>query len=1014
MFKRPEQIFPVTLFLLFVNCFCVSAQTASWSAVLPANFPTNVSGQIHGISRVSQMKFHPTNPNKMYAVSACGGLFISSDGGNNWTVSPGTDKMPFNHLASVCIDPTNDQVIYIGTGDHDYYGGGIGVWKSIDGGVSFTQTSLINKLVIDMVTDPLDHNIIVAITDAGIYKTMDAGSNWSLKTVSRSFDDLKQRTAVSRVLYASTNDSAFFRSVDFGDTWLQITNGIVLPAGITNGNGCRIAVTPADSNTVYLGMVTNGGLIYRSTNGGVSFSIIKTAGSPYLTYYDNSSSSSGQGDYNFAIGADRVNANILYLVAHNVWKSVDGGATWSQLTHWYEKVHTDMHQVNTSPYNNNQLWDMNDGGVWLSTDGGNNWVPKSDGIYGYEIYHGNCSPTLKDMHSIGTQDNGELYATNTGWFTNRGGDWGSQCAFDYRDGSSMVYYYENRMRRLVNGSESTFGLPGGNGAFNDISFHRSNQDVAFVGDSIIYRTINLTSNSPAWVQLTNLHKVIVAMHCGFSDANRMYVITKDGFIFVSTNALTATPTFTAYSLPVSTIDKASITSIKTSPNVIYITCNAEVLRSVNNGVSWTNITANLPPVNHTRILADEYFSFNELVFIATDNTVYYKVKNAMNWSVYGDNLPLRTQLEDMSIFNDSTTNTSLRVATYGRGMWETAIDNLRILNAGLEADNTNPCTGTSVHFSDISTGHVASRVWTFTGGTPATSTAEFPVVTYSAYGNYDVSLTVSDGITNSTITKTLYISTMGAAIPVTEGFEGTEDPPPGWKYVDNATIGDRWAKTNAAGGYGTSTHSMYFNNFGWNIVGEKDELLVKRLDLTGYSDAQLSFDVAYQVYTGYADSLAVLVSTDCGQTFSGVYKKGGAILSTAGTATAYFTPGANQWRTDAINLNSYVGQQNVVIAFQNINGYGNQLYIDNVNITGTPLASVQYKFTGNGNWDVAANWLNNTIPPAVLSGNAEIIIDPVVNGECVLNIAQQLNNPSKLTVKLGKKFRITGDLKINN
>ena len=1007
-----KQIFPITLLLLLINCFPASAQTASWNAILPANFPTNASGQIHGISRTSQMKFHPTNPNKMYAVSACGGLFISSDAGNNWTVSPGTDKMPFNNLASVCIDYTNDQVIYIGTGDHNYYGGGIGVWKSTDGGANFSQTSLLNKLVIDMIMDPLDHNIIVAITDAGIYKTVDGGSNWSLKTAARSFDDLKQNTAVSQVLYAATNDSAFFRSGDFGDTWLQITNGIVLPAGITNGNGCRIAVTPADPNTVYLGMVTNGGLIYRSTDGGNSFSIIKTAGSPYLTYYDNSAASSGQGDYNFGIGADRVNANIVYLVAHNVWKSVNGGASWTQLTNWYAQVHTDMHQINTSPYNNGQLWDMNDGGVWLSTDGGNNWVPKSDGIYGYEIYHGNCSPTLKDMQSIGTQDNGELYATNTGWFTNRGGDWGSQCAFDYRDGSSMVYYYENRTRRFVNGSASTFGVPG-TGAFNDIAFHRSDPDLAFVGDSIIYRTTILTASPPVWEQLTNLHKVIVAMHCGLSDANRMYVITKDGFIFVSTNALAATPTFTAYTLPLSNINKASITSIKTAPNSIYITCNSEVLHSADNGVNWTNITSNLPPVNHIRILSDEYFSSNELVFVASDNTVYYKVKNAINWSAYGDNLPLRTQLVDMSIFNDGTSNTSLRVATYGRGMWQTAINNLRILNAALEADNRNPCMGTAVHFSDISTGNIISRSWTFTGGTPATSTAEFPIVTYSGYGSYDVSLTVFDGITNSTVTKILYISTKGATIPVTEGFEGTEDPPLGWKYIDNSTIGDRWARTNAAGGYGGSTHSMYYNNFSWNIVGEKDELLVKRLDLTGYSDAQVSFDVAYQVYTGFSDSLAVLVSTDCGQTFSVLYKKGGALLSTAGASTSYFTPASNQWRTETINLTAFAGQQNVIIAFQNINGYGNQLYIDNVNITGT-LASTIYKFTGNGNWDVASNWLNNTIPPAVLSGNAEIIIDPLVTGECVLNIVQQVNSPARLTVKLGKKFRVTGNLDVGN
>lgn len=1001
------------LILLTGNIFLANAQTADWNAVLPANFPTNVSGQIHGISRVSQMKFHPSNLNKMYAISACGGLYISNNGGNNWTVSPGTDKMPLKNLASVCIDPTNDQVIYVGTGDHNYYGAGIGVWKSVDGGLNFEQTSLTGRLVIDMLTDPLDHNIIVAITDAGIYKTIDGGQNWVLKTTARSFDDLKQKTPVSRVLYAATNDSAFFRSTDFGDNWLQITNGIVLPAGITNGNGCRIAVTPADTNTVYLGMVTNGGLVYRSTNGGNSFSIVKTAGSPYLTYYDNNASSSGQGDYNFGIGADRLDANILYLVAHNVWKSTNGGANWSQLTNWYQKVHTDMHQVNTSPYNNGQLWNMNDGGVWLSTDGGNNWVPKSDGIYGYEIYRGNCSPTLKEMHSIGTQDNGELYANNSGWFTNRGGDWGSPCAFDYRDGSSMVYYFENRTRRLVNGGASTFGVPGGNESFNDIAFHRSNPDLAFLGDSIIYRTTNLTEANPAWEQLSNLHKQVAAMHCSYTDANRLYVVTKDGFIYVSTNALSATPQFTAYQLPVANFDRASITSIKTSPNTIYIHCGRQVFRSINNGASWTDITYNLPPLTHVRILADEYYSNNELVFVATYNAVYFKVKNQSSWSVYAGNLPYRSYLSDLSIFNDSTSNSSLRVYTYGRGVWQTTINNLRVLNARLEADNTNPCIGTTVHFADISTGNVVSRSWSFPGGNPSTSTDEFPVVTYSSSGNFDVSLNVSDGTTNSSTTSTTYISTSAAALPVAEGFEGTDDPPVGWKNLDGATAGYKWAKTTLAGGYGTSPSSMYFDNYSWNIPGEKDELQSKRFDLSGYSAAQLNFDVAYQVFPGAADSLTILVSTDCGQSFTRLYSKGGTGLSTAGSSQGYFVPNAAQWRTETIDLSAYIGQPGVIIEFENVNYYGNNLFIDNINITGTPLALV-YKFTGDGNWDVASNWLNNTIPPAVLTGSAEIIIDPVVNGECVLNVVQQINNNAKLTVKLGKKFRVIGNLIINN
>ncbi|MBL0102875.1 MAG: PKD domain-containing protein [Bacteroidetes bacterium] len=467
----------------------------------------------------------------------------------------------------------------------------------------------------------------------------------------------------------------------------------------------------------------------------------------------------------------RTDPNTLWYVAHAVWKSTDGGITWVQQSDWWAIVHTDMHQICENPYNSTQLFNMNDGGVWVSTNGGTAWTPKSDGIAGYEIYHGNCSPTRRDMISIGTQDNGELYATSAGWFTNRGGDWGSQCSFDYRTNSSMVYYHQNNKRRLVNGGDVTYGLPAAITVCQDIAFNRSNPDLAFVGDSLIVRTTSLSASAPTWTQIASLGKKIMSMHSHFGDANRLYVITSDAMIYVSTNALSATPTFTSYALPNSTNNAANITSIKNSPNTIYITCNTKVYRSTDNGATWTNVTYNLPSTNHVTILADEYSSSNELVFLATNNSVYYKLASATTWTLYNSLLPTRTDVIDLSIYNDSTSNTLLRLATYGRGMWEAPINSLRELKANFSVSNPYPCTGSTIQFTDLSTGSITSYSWSFPGGTPSTSTLQNPTVTYNTAGNYAVTLTVTGSGGTNSVTKPYFISTLGSNISVKENFE---------------------------------------------------------------------------------------------------------------------------------------------------------------------------------------------------------------------------------------------------
>jgi len=747
--------------LLFISSGAI-AQNASWGTYLPAHFPVNVSTQTNGISRTTQFKFHPTNPNKMYAVSSWGGLFISINGGSSWNFSPGTDNISESNCASVCIDYTNDNIIYLGTGDANYYSltfntisgyGTGGVWKSTNGGQSFTQMGLTGKIVVEMIMDPTNNNVIVAATNNGIYKSTDAGVTWNLNTTSLQLRDLKQLTPTSRVLL-TCGTSTFLRSTDFGDTWTTIS-------GVSGG---VIAVTNAD--TTLVAVCRNGGTLYKSHDGGLTFPTTYNPGG-------TTSNWGNQGDYNFAFAIDGLDASKYYMSYLDTYTSIDSGANWTMVATWYGSLHADHHKITKSPYNNNQLWDSNDGGLFMSTDEGQTWNEMSDGIYGYECYHGTCSPVRKDLMFIQLQDNGMAYADSTGWYTNEGGDAGARCSWDYNTVNPYVYfYYANNWlsgmgypydatgnRKLYTTGEGVYqsdNLPAS--PLRDIAFNRSNPNLGFAGVSDVYRSTNLNNNSPTWTQISSFNTQIMAVHSSFADPNRLYVITNNSKIYVCTNALSGSPSFTSVTLPHSTSNAASITSISSDPNSLYITCNTKAYYSSDNGNTWTDITYNLPSVNHVKILADEFYSTNQLVFVASFNTVYYKYLNQNSWTLYSTQLPTRTTITDLSIYNDSTNKARLRLALYGRGMWESSFANLRPVTCFFAANRTTPCPGATVNFTDNSLGNITSWSWTFQGGTPATSNAQNPSVSFASAGTDTVTLTVSDGTNFSTSQQVIVVS----------------------------------------------------------------------------------------------------------------------------------------------------------------------------------------------------------------------------------------------------------------
>jgi hypothetical protein len=276
----------------------------------------------------------------------------------------------------------------------------------------------------------------------------------------------------------------------------------------------------------------------------------------------------------------------------------------------------------------------------------------------------------------------------------------------------------------------------------------------------------------------------------------------------------------------------------------------------------------------------------------------------------------------------------------GLGCVTTVTPNVTLKNWG-----ANTLTAVTMQYK-IDGGAVQSYTWTGSLASLVTTTVTLPSMTTTA-GSHTFSVNSAspnggaDGnnandASSSTFTIT---SGVGQPLPYFEGFENTTFPTNGVTLYnpDGATS---WARTTVAHKTGVASGFMDYYNYG--ASGQIDGLVLPALDLTGGSNQQMTFQVAYRLYTNptaspnFSDTLEVVVSTNCGFTWTPVYKKFASTLTTATPvfSTVSFVPTATQWRQETVSLTSYVSS-NTMIKFLGINGYENQMYLDDINITET-------------------------------------------------------------------------------
>jgi PKD repeat protein len=259
------------------------------------------------------------------------------------------------------------------------------------------------------------------------------------------------------------------------------------------------------------------------------------------------------------------------------------------------------------------------------------------------------------------------------------------------------------------------------------------------------------------------------------------------------------------------------------------------------------------------------------------------------------------------------------------------------------ASASSVCVGDTIFFTSMSTGPANSWSWSLSGGTPSSSSLEHPFAVFNQPGIYPISLAVGNpfGVDLSTMD----IEVVEAVLPpAMEGFEAA-NPPGGW-YVRDEDQGGGWEQTDLAASEGQ--FSMVDRNYIQRQEGTADELVSPLYDLSNATDASLVFDYAYKRRDAFSpDTLNILVTTDCGQSWTSLWSRGNTSLPTVpGLAIpAEFVPNSSQWKRDTIDLTGYLGISGLRFMFQCIGGYGQSLYLDRINldalVTGNEDAEMQ-------------------------------------------------------------------------
>ncbi|MFQ6613828.1 MAG: T9SS type A sorting domain-containing protein [Fidelibacterota bacterium] len=639
--------------------------------------PANVGGRTRAIL------IDPQDSTHWYAGSVGGGVWETVNMGQSWISL--TDLMPVISVTSLAQCYTQPEVIYAGTGEGFYNSDAVigdGILKTSDGGNRWIQlgSTVSNpafKYVTRIVVNSADPLNVLAATNTGVYRSVDGGISWT--EVFNNNNRIQQIIANPHnfaELYLTANGSGIYKSNDGGLSWNQIDT--------FSGTFYRIemAVAPSNPSVLYAATVNGSsglGGFYRSEDSGNSWTQI-TSSVNWL---------GGQGWYDNTLVVDPFNPDIILVGGINLYRCTVTGNSMivEQITQWYQQpnfpyVHADQHFLATIPHNDGTFGVVatNDGGVFYSPDGGNTWDSRIQNYNVTQFYDGDMHPGRVQIIA-GAQDNGTNLSppaadSVSAWTEPVGGD-GFDCAWNKFD-PNILYatLYSTRIYKSTDGGDSFFSVD--NGLQESSIFHTPlamnpfDPDILYTaGDgNAFYRT---TNGGDSWEFINVNYNGYPRKKIGpsLSDPAIVWTASLSDNINVSTD----------YGLTFSTVSRpsgsptATPTGISTHPtqdSTAFLTYGVsgygKIFRTDDLGQTWTDLTNNLPDIPVHCVLVMPHHP-NE-IWIGTDVGLFVSSDEGSSWAYANSGLPA------VSIRRLKIIGQRILAVTHGRGTFSVFLDEL--------------------------------------------------------------------------------------------------------------------------------------------------------------------------------------------------------------------------------------------------------------------------------------------------------------------------------------------------